>query len=801
MAVMTMLLRGELRHRWRSWLAGALLVGLVSGLVLTGVATARRTATAFPRYEAAHGFDAFFYSADPAPKAVALPMVSSSVEIVSSPTGPVSCTCTRPINLNGFSVDEVVPASAQTRMSKLVAGRLPDQSRPDEVLASFTLEQSGVHVGTVLRFSMPSPGQRQAVLENQNITPAGPKVALRVVGIEASEYEFPSTSTPSYTVYTTQAFGRMYDAKTVLFHQYFVSLRHGAAALPRFESRARSFGALSFLDLDSFGATITTAIEPQADGWWILSGLVALVGIVVVFQALLRQAVLESEVFPALRALGASRRQLAGLVIARTAATAFLGAVLAVALAVVLSVLTPVGEARVADPSPGFSLDPWLLVPGACIAFAVVMLLGLWPAVRATRTTRPEEGITRPSRVAVVLSSAGAPPSTLIGVRHALERGRGRSAVPVGSALVGAILAVAALSATAVFGSSLSNLTSSPALYGQGFDAWYSLNATGTPIQNADMVAAVQRPGIIAVTMGIAGDVDIDGRVVDALAGQSLRGPLLITVSNGRLPSARDEVVLGRSTMREVGAHVGSVVRVTEPSSGGGIRSGTFRVVGTAVFPPDFNGQGMGSGAVFTLRSLAGDPCRSGAATACEVQVAARDGGALLLQAASGPKGHAALDSLARAYPTSVNVPVPPTNLVNFGEAVNFPLIFGVVVALFGVATLLHFLVVSVARRRREVGILKSLGFVRRQVALSVSWQATTIALIGIVVGVPLGIALGRGVWSAFATNLGVFPQLVVNGVFLVLMACGVLVVANVLAVGPALASARRPSASLLKAE
>ena len=54
---------------------------------------------------------------------------------------------------------------------------------------------------------------------------------------------------------------------------------------------------------------------------------------------------------------------------------------------------------------------------------------------------------------------------------------------------------------------------------------------------------------------------------------------------------------------------------------------------------------------------------------------------------------------LARTYPSAINFPAPPTNLVNFGESVNFPLIFGLVVALFGVATLIHFLVVSVARR------------------------------------------------------------------------------------------------------
>ena len=61
------------------------------------------------------------------------------------------------------------------------------------------------------------------------------------------------------------------------------------------------------------------------------------------------------------------------------------------------------------------------------------------------------------------------------------------------------------------------------------------------------------------------------------------------------------------------------------------------------------------------------------------------------------------------------------------------------------------------------MGLLKSLGFVRRQIALSVSWQTTTVAAIGIVLGVPLGIAAGRLVWDAFASNLGVVAVSVVT--------------------------------------
>jgi ABC-type antimicrobial peptide transport system permease subunit len=132
---------------------------------------------------------------------------------------------------------------------------------------------------------------------------------------------------------------------------------------------------------------------------------------------------------------------------------------------------------------------------------------------------------------------------------------------------------------------------------------------------------------------------------------------------------------------------------------------------------------------------------------------------------------------------------------------VNFPLILGLVVVLFGIATLLHLLLSSLNRRRRETGLLKSLGMVRRQIGYCVSWQTTTVAVIGIVIGVPLGVAGGRLIWSAFATNLGVTVDPVVTAALLAAVALGTLVVANVLALIPALIAARARPASLLRSE
>ena len=84
-------------------------------------------------------------------------------------------------------------------------------------------------------------------------------------------------------------------------------------------------------------------------------------------------------------ALGLPRRQLIVVGTARNLMVALAGAAGAVLVAFVLSPLAPVGEARLAEPSPGFAFDPLVLLLGALVMVVVVMALGLWPSVRAAR--------------------------------------------------------------------------------------------------------------------------------------------------------------------------------------------------------------------------------------------------------------------------------------------------------------------------------------------------------------------------------------------------------------------------------
>jgi hypothetical protein len=790
--------RTELRRRWRSWLVLVVLIAVVGGLALAAVAAGRRTASAFPRFVAAHGYDVYIFNQKPVPGLARLPGVASVSTVIVPAYGQPTCACTHVINRSNFYVNELTP-TALSRVVKLVSGRMPTPSSPDEVLASYNLaEDYGIHIGSSLRVPFYASSQRAAVNSNGQVAPTGPTMTLHVVGIEAAELEFPSGEAPEYDLFTTPAFARAVNHRTVEASVYFVRLRHGTSDLPRFGAALNPLHVTYVSNQDASAQAVAASIHPQAVGWWILAALAGLAGLAVVGQGLGRQSIVESEEYPKLVALGLPRRHLIVLGTARNLVVALAGAAGAVIVAFLLSPLAPVGEARLAEPSPGFVFDPLVLLLGALASAIVVVLLGLWPSVRASRVRTGDGRASEFRRSSIVahLVTSGAPPSAVIGVRHALERGRGSASVPVGTALFGTVIAVTALCATAVFGASLSHLTATPALYGQDYQAIFS-SIQGNPTKQ---LAEVQRDhAVTGIMVGTTDEISIDGLSVSSVEGKAVRGKLLISTVDGQAPSGVGEISLGNTTLHQVYAHIGSIVRVTFQAPTGGTRSAPFRVVGTASFPSDFGLGGLGTGAAFTLAGYLHALCPSGPAhTSCLTAYRANEQFVVAVQTVPGALGRADIAHYVHADPGVAQLPTIPTSLVNFGEAVNFPLILGFVLALFGAATLLHLLVVSVARRRSEIGLLKALGFVKSQVGATVCWQASTVALVGVIVGIPLGIAAGQVVWRAFATNLGAVPVSVVPVEVVVTLGVGVLVVANLLALPPAFAAARSKSTGQL---
>jgi len=810
MDALGLIFRTELRRRWRSWLALAILIAIVGGVVMAAAAAGRRTATAFPTFERTHGYDFVAFNGAPTPELARYPSVASITTAPVAYNGQPVCACTHPIDNNNFNV-MYVPPRAQSRTVNLVAGRMPDPSSPDEVLASFNLQQdNGVHVGTVMRMRMYAASQSEAV---NNATgagppPTGPLVSFHVVGIEAAVYEFQAGTTPLYDVYTTPAFARSVLPKTTSGVIYLVKLRHGAADVDAFKNYVKSLGISTFTSVSTPAALVAGSIHPQAVGWWLLAALAALAGAAVVGQALSRTRRVESDEFPVFVALGLGRRSLVALGLASTLLVGLAGAAGALALAYALSPLAPVGEARLTEPSAGLRFDVPVLLGGALATVAVVLALGLWPSIRAARGERDVARRPRSSAVVGFLAATGAPPTMVVGVRNALERGRGTAAAPVATALLGAVLAVAALCGTAVFGSSLAHLDATPALFGDAYQVIVygtpGTSSTATPQADLHQVITTleRHSGIDRITVATGTPVSIDGVSVQAAAYAAVRGPPLLVAVSGRLPARPGEIALGSSTMRLIGTHAGAVVPVRFASRTGHPHIVPFRVVGTAALPTGVgDGElGLGTGAVLTLGGYEQGECPQGAThQRCVVSILRST--AVLASATHGGAGHAAIERVISADQNYDSTPITPTSLVNFGEAVDFPLILGIILAIFGAATLTHLLIVSVGRRRRDMGLLKALGFVSRQVGATVYWQATTVTLVGLVVGVTVGVALGRVVWRAFALNVGVVPEPVVDLWVIVGLGAAVLVGALVLAIGPALAAARARPARLLRVE
>ena len=104
--------------------------------------------------------------------------------------------------------------------------------------------------------------------------------------------------------------------------------------------------------------------------------------------------------------------------------------------------------------------------------------------------------------------------------------------------------------------------------------------------------------------------------------------------------------------------------------------------------------------------------------------------------------------------------------------------------AVVAIATLVHALVTTTRRQRRDLAVLRTVGFTRRQVQSVVAWQATALVLAAALVAVPVGIVLGRWAWLIFADELRVVGRPVVPALAVIGATLGALVMANVVAGG-----------------
>jgi ABC-type lipoprotein release transport system permease subunit len=612
---------------------------------------------------------------------------------------------------------------------------------------------------------------------------------LRVVGLTAS---IPSTTAggdyPS--AQQSPALLRRYGTRIGGIPTLQVFLRRGSADLGPFKARVERLagpGGVQFFTTADDRTRRERSIRIQAAALWLLAALAGISALLAVGQALARLSLLDSADRAALVALGMTRRQLLGIALARAAVVAVAAAPIALSIAVGLSPLTPVGElARALEPYPGIAADALTLAAGGAALVLVCLLAALpsgWRAAYRAGAGRADPAAGSRS-VSERLARAGLPPTVVTGVRLALEPGRGRAAIPARTTLVGVGLGVGTVALALVFTASLQHLTRTPRLYGQAWDAQVGDGFGPDAAEEAQAFFKGER-AIAAYTLASFAEAQIDGRRVGVLALDPTRGLVGPTVIDGRLPRAPGEALLATRTMVDLHRRVGDVVTV-----GVGHRRGRVRVVGRGVIPDLSDALRLGHGAVLTYQGL------------LRLQPQAPRNVAFMRFAAGvNPRSEvAALNRKAGGEEIQLSGG-RPADLQSVGQVDATPLIGAFLLGAIGLATLAHALVTAVHRRRRELAVLKILGFTRSQVRRVIAWQATTIAVVAAAIGLPVGVAVGRLVWHEFGEQLGIVPQSVVPGTLILLAAPATVVLANLLAAIPARAAARTAPALVLRVE
>jgi hypothetical protein len=784
----------EMRARWRSWAGLVVLLGLFGGAVIAISAGARRTDSAYTRFLAEqHAWDAGIpnFNFDPAfaslpfDRVERLPQVAESVR-----TKVFEAT----VNDGDGSIGSADPRFGTSfNRPKVLEGRLPAPGRADEAAAPFMLAKAWkLQVGSRITIPFIKAGSDP---EHVQTLP----VEFRIVGIEAAPGEFPPALGNQPVLFTSPAFVHAYESRIFTVDLLLVRLRHGAADLSAFAKGVNGTvpeGKVVFLfRQEDTSKNVLRSFHLQAIALWVLAALTGFVALLVFGQTLARQTFLESTDYPTLGALGMTRGQLTAVAVVRGAAAAAAGAIVASAVALAASPLFPTGLARVAEPHTGVAFDLTAVGIGVVAVLLVVSALQIFPAWRAARVSTMEPCTDAASgrhglSVANLLARSGVPPTMSAGVRLALERGRGRTAVPVRTTILGITVAIAAFTAALTFGNNLNRLIDTPRLYGVNWDL--QVGTTSFRSGDADKVLypALRRDTRVAgiATVGISIPFQVGGRRVDAVAlgsgGASVAPPIL----QGRLPERPDEVLLGMKTLQALHAHLGGTVLANVT----GTRPRAFRVVGVGVIPPIGDVGRLGEGALVAYSSLS------------RFIPDAPPPDTLLIRLRLETDPASFVESLRKRFPAtvgSIDRPQRPSDLVNFGRVQNMPLILAGLLAALAAGTLAHLLVTSIARRRRDFAILKTIGFSRMQVSTAVAWQATTIAATALLFGLPLGVAGGRWIWSGFAGQLGVVSTPAADVSLVLLIIPATILLANLIAVAPGRIAARLKPAPVLRAE
>ncbi len=806
-------LRASFRRSWRPLAGIAVLLGLIGGLSLFALAGARRTQSAYPR---------FLRSTNPSTMVVdvgglteggyeALDFIAHLPQVVQARAYAAYYVAPWVNGEADFSQNFEALGSidgryyAQDRFTPL-DGRLPDPNRADEVAVNEeSARRYGYHVGQQIDLATAAPADVEG-----NVADGKPRLLTHAtivgVGQFIEEVMQDDTDRSPLVLFTPAYVAEAKGLETYAWQG--LVLRNGDADVAAVTDAITAAGLPQLVRVtstDTFHAQ--QAIRPVSfalAGFGVIVGLACLV---LVGQALARQVRGGRRSHGIARSLGAGPWHLAAAAALGPLLAVAAGAVLAAIAAVLASPAMPIGPVRRVEAAPGIDVD-WTMIGLGALALVLVLSVVVAVVARQEHPARVDRRarLARSQRPARVVGATKLPPTAAMGLRFSLSSGSGTSAVPVRSVMASAAVALAALTATLTFGASMSYLVSHPHLFGWNWDVALVDGAGYGNTKPAATRATFAANDDIEAWSGAFYGADAVNGVNVALLGMEPGTAVTPPIRDGRMIEGPGEIVLGTATLAQLHVGLGDIVQSS---------AGPLRVVGSATLPTigvvhgDHTSLGVG-GIVVTeqlpgyARNLAGaDPDTSGGTPADEygpnvLFVRFREG-ADKVAAVARLQGE--VGQIADYNGIAVTPVQRSAEIVNADDIGGSSAVLAGAVALSALASLALALTAAVRRHRRDLALLKALGFTRRQVSATIAWQATSTIAVGLVIGVPLGVVLGRLLWQLFARELDVVAEPAVPLLAISIIVVVAVLAANALAALPARSARAVPAALALRDE
>lgn len=823
MAVVLSWLRLDLRRRWKSLVVLALLIALASGTVLSAFAGARRGASAMDRLVAAtHPADAAVVANSPGfdwEPIRKLPEVESLSLFLLQDSGFIKG------GTRDLGVDFVHPVGdplyRQFEKPVVLEGRMYDASATDEAVASGdALQRLHKKVGDSLTVRLESPEQigEGGVPDDAKYSDfRGPTLNLRIVGLVVSPWLTSPDGTGGiayppavYAKYPKSFLGPTGkpsvagpDGSPGTVFNSLVKLKGGEADLAAFTRDFQKASGRSDIDIWNLNQQNRDHAKPatlDAKSLTAFALAALLASLFLVGQAVGRFAAGTAAELDTARALGMTPRQRILASVAAPAVAGGLGALVAVVAAGIASRWFPIYAARWFEPDPGLRIDRLVLSLGLVATPLLAVGAAALSAWQATRATTGDVALTS-SPVANAAAAANLPVPAQVGTRFALETGRGRTAVPVRPAIVGAIVGVVGTIAVCVFAAGISDAARTPQRFGMTYQVGSFFGANGQDFLPAQQIyqALTDSKDVSGITDAKTDVVKSDNAKASAQLWQHTEGkkPLKTVLLKGRMPRTGQEMVLTPGTLDDFHARVGQTITVDNPKGA----PVPMKIVGSGFVPRgphnSYNQGGwvneagyahlFGTGFKFHLVFIASDLPAATAATKINAELAA---------ALPQIKGY--LPVVSDMNGSGLGTESETHQLKNVEK---LPIFLAGFLGLLAIGTVGHALASAVRKRSSDIAVFRALGLTPGQSRGIVATQATVLALVGLLFGIPLGFAIGRTVWRGLADfiPLAYVPPTALAA-FVVVIATA-LIVAYAVAAWPAIRASRLKVAAILRAE